>query len=350
MNYRTESDAATVPRNSLSVIVPIFNEEEVLPEFHRRLAAVFRELPLRCDVVYVNDGSSDSSLSILHQLRAADPSVAVVDLSRNFGKEVAMTAGLDVADGDGVVIIDADLQDPPETIAALVAEWQRGFDVVYAQRTEREGESFIKKSTAYWFYRLIRRTNRVQIPVDTGDFRLLSRRAVESMRKLREHHRFMKGLFSWIGHRQIGVKYVRDARAAGESKFNYWRLWNFAIEGFTSFTIAPLKTATYLGLTIATFAFLYAAWIIGKTLVFGTPVPGYPSIMVVVLMLGGVQMMSIGMLGEYLGRMFNETKGRPLYLLNEYLPPRAAIEQAGSARGLHVEAPLDVRQRYQSSQ
>jgi glycosyltransferase involved in cell wall biosynthesis len=327
MTHRNDVEAANVPRNTLSVVVPVYNEQDVLPEFHRRLSAVLRALPLRCETVYVNDGSADSSLEILHQLRAGDPQVAVVDLSRNFGKEIAMTAGLDLALGDGVVVIDADLQDPPELIAELVAQWQRGFDVVYAQRTEREGESLVKKATAHWFYRVIRRTNRVQIPVDTGDFRLLSRRAVESLRKLREHHRFMKGLFAWIGHRQVGVKYVRDPRFAGETKFNYWRLWNFAIEGITSFTIAPLKTATYLGLCIALFAFVYAAWIIGKTLVFGDPVPGYPSLMVVVLGLGGVQLMSIGMLGEYLGRMFNETKGRPLYLLNEHLPAKAGVER-----------------------
>lgn len=315
---------------TLSVVVPVFNEDVVLPEFHRRLAAVLDRLPQRSEILFVNDGSTDSSLEQIRRLRNLDPRVATVDLSRNFGKEIAMTAGLDLASGDAVVIIDADLQDPPEVIPELIAKWQQGFDVVYAQRAGRAGESLIKKSTAYWFYRLIRHTNRVNIPVDTGDFRLLSRRAVDSLRKLRETHRFMKGLYAWIGHPQAAVRYERDARPAGATKFSYWRLWNFAIEGFTSFTIAPLKVATYIGALIAGFSFVYASWIILKTLLHGDPVPGYPSLMVVILMLGGVQLITIGILGEYVGRMFNETKRRPLYLLNEYIP--AALPEGSGAQ------------------
>lgn len=257
-----------------------------------------------------------------------------------------MTAGLDHAMGDAVVIIDADLQDPPEVIPALVAKWQQGFDVVYAQRITRAGESLLKKSTAHWFYRMIQRTNRVNIPVDTGDFRLLSRRAVDSLRQLRETHRFMKGLYAWIGHPQAAVRYHRDARPAGQTKFSYWRLWNFAIEGFTSFTIAPLKIATYIGILIAGFAFIYASWIILKTLIYGEPVPGYPSLMVVILMLGGVQLITIGILGEYIGRMFNETKHRPLYLLNEYVPAEATRQparyEAWNDKALHDRQGLDV--------
>lgn len=305
-------------RDTLSIVVPVYNEEEVLVEFHRRLSAVLDRLAMPSEIVYVNDGSSDGSLPLIHSLSTADPRVSVVDLSRNFGKEIAMTAGLDLAAGDGVVIIDADLQDPPELIGEFVAAWRDGSDVVFAQRTGREGESFVRKFTAAWFYRVIQRASRVRVPVDTGDFRLLSRRAVESLRRLREHHRFMKGLFSWIGHSQKAVPYRRDARFAGATKFNYWRLWNFALEGFTSFTIGPLKLASYLGLTIAAVSFVYASWIIFKTLMFGDPVAGYPSLMVVVLLLGGVQLIGIGILGEYVGRMFNETKGRPLYLLNEH--------------------------------
>ena len=232
---------------TLSVVVPVFDEAAVLPEFHRRLAAALEQLPLRAEIIFVNDGSTDGSLDLLHKMREHDRRVAVVDLSRNFGKEIAMTAGLDHARGDAAVIIDADLQDPPEFIGALVAQWQQGFDVVYAQRIARDGESLVKKFTAYWFYRLIQRTNRVRIPVDTGDFRLLSRRAVDSLRQLRETHRFMKGLFAWIGHPQKAIPYHRDRRFAGASKFSYWNLWNFAVEGFTSFTIAPLKVATYMG-------------------------------------------------------------------------------------------------------
>lgn len=305
----------------LSVVVPVFDEESVLPEFHRRLSAVLDALPLRSEIVFVNDGSQDSSLQILRTLRSSDPRIAVVDLSRHFGKEIAMTAGLDHSRGDAVVIIDADLQDPPELIPQLVAKSHEGYDVVYAQRRTRAGETALKRSTAHWFYRLIQRTNRVRIPVDTGDFRLLSRRAVDSLGQLRESHRFMKGLFAWIGHPQTSVRYQRDARFAGTTKFNYWRLWNFAIEGFTAFTIAPLKIATYMGAVIAGLAFVYTSGIILKTLLYGDPVPGYPSLMVVILMLGGVQLITIGILGEYVGRMFNETKRRPLYLLNEYAPP-----------------------------
>lgn len=317
----TASQAA--PPGVLSVVVPAYNEREVLPEFHRRLAAVLDNLSMRSEVVYVNDGSRDDTLDVIRSLRALDPRVSIVDLSRNFGKEVALTAGLDHAMGNAVVVIDADLQDPPELIPQLVAEWQSGIDVVYAKRTAREGESLLKKATAAGFYRLIRRVSRVEIPADTGDFRLLSRRAVEALKQLREQHRFMKGLFSWIGFPQKAVPYKRDPRFAGDTKWNYWKLWNFALEGFTSFTIAPLKIATYLGIVVALLSFLFAAWIVYKTIAFGDPVRGYPSLMVVVLFLGGVQLLFIGVMGEYLGRLFNESKGRPLYFLNRY--DRASI-------------------------
>lgn len=229
-----------------------------------------------------------------------------------------MTAGLDHAVGDAVVLIDADLQDPPELIPQLIEEWKNGFDVVYAKRVTRDGESWVKKATAFAFYRLIQRVSRVEIPQDTGDFRLLSRRAVDALKQLREHHRFMKGLFAWIGFPQKAVPYRRDARFAGETKWNYWKLWNFALEGFTSFTIAPLKLATYVGISVGLVSFFYAVWIIYKTIVFGEPVRGYPSLMAVLLFLGGVQLFSIGILGEYLGRLFNESKRRPLYFLNAY--------------------------------
>lgn len=327
MTRETPDSSAGLQQETLSVVVPVFDEEPVLDEFHQRLARVLDSLPLRSEIVYVNDGSTDGSLGLIHRLGRQDRRVAVVDLSRNFGKEIAMTAGLDHAQGDAVVIIDADLQDPPEVIGELVAQWRTGFDVVYAQRVARDGEGFLKKFTAHWFYRMIQRTTRVRIPVDTGDFRLLSRRAVNSLQQLRESHRFMKGLFAWIGHPQKAVPYHRDGRFAGKSKFNYWRLWNFAIEGFTSFTIAPLKAATYMGAAIASLAFAFASWIVVKTLLYGDPVPGYPSLMVVVLMLGGVQLITIGVLGEYVGRMFNETKQRPLYLLNEYLPAGGVNER-----------------------
>jgi len=305
-------------RFTLSVVVPAFNEQEVLPELHRRLCAVLNGLAADWEIVYVNDGSRDDTLRVISDF--GEPRVAVIDLSRNFGKEIAMTAGLDHAIGDAVIVIDADLQDPPELIPELVAKWRDGYDVVYARRTARDGETVVKKTTAKLFYRVIQAISRVRIPEDTGDFRLLSRRAVEALKQLREQHRFMKGLFAWIGYPQIAVPYRRDPRFAGTTKWNYWRLWNFALEGITSFSIAPLKLATYAGLLTALGAFAYAVFVIYKTIAFGEPVRGYPSLMVVVLFLGGVQLMSLGVIGEYVGRMFNETKRRPLYLVNRFQP------------------------------
>lgn len=309
--------ATKAPGNyCLSVVVPAYNEQEILAEFHRRTTAVLENMGCGYEIVYVNDGSKDGTLDILRRLREADEHVTVVDLSRNFGKEIAMSAGLDQTCGDAVIIIDADLQDPPELIPELVAGWREGYDNVYAVRSVRDGETAMKKLTAHLFYRVLQSLSRVTIPRDTGDFRLLSRRAVDALSRLREQHRFMKGLFAWIGFPQKAVHYRRDARMAGTTKFNYWKLLNFAIEGLTSFTISPLKFASYFGLGIAAAAFLYALWIIYRTLVYGNPVAGYPSLMVVILFLGGVQLVAIGVLGEYLGRVFNEVKQRPLYLLN----------------------------------
>ncbi|MEQ1617836.1 MAG: glycosyltransferase family 2 protein [Terricaulis sp.] len=324
--------AAASATFTLSVVAPAYNEMETLREFHRRLAAVLDAISAVCEIVYVNDGSSDATIAIMNALRAEDSRVAIVDLSRNFGKEIAMTAGLDHARGDAVIVIDTDLQDPPELIPQLIEEWRNGYDVVYAKRTAREGESALKKTTAALFYRVIQRVSRVRIPEDTGDFRLLSRRAVGALVQLREQHRFMKGLFSWIGFPQKAVLYRRDPRYAGAGKFNYWRLWNFALEGITSFTITPLKVATYVGVIVALFSFLAAALIVYKTLAFGDPVPGYPSLMVVILFLGGLQLLFIGVMGEYLGRLFNESKRRPLYFLNAYEPAKTLDADQSAAK------------------
>ncbi|MBD5803304.1 hypothetical protein AZOA_27400 [Azoarcus sp. Aa7] len=309
----------------LSIVVPAFNEAEVLPEFQRRLFAVVDALPLDCEIIYVNDGSSDGTASLLRAMRTRDDRIAILELSRNFGKELAMTAGIDHARGDAVVVIDADLQDPPELIPELLRHWQDGYDVVYAQRSQRDGETWFKKLSAALFYRLIGRLANITIPRDTGDFRLLSRRAVEALGRLREQHRFMKGLFAWIGYPQKAVYYRRDPRFAGRSKWNYWKLWNFALEGITSFTTAPLKIATYAGMTTAAFAFLFGMYVITKTLLFGNDVAGYPSLMTVILFLGGIQLAALGVIGEYLARMFDEAKGRPLYLVTEYQPSRPAM-------------------------
>ncbi len=329
-------------RPALSVVVPAYNEEEVLEAFQARVVPVMEAIGLPFEIVYVNDGSRDRTLEIMLALQAADPRVAVVNLSRNFGKEIALTAGLDhAAATDAVVVIDADLQDPPEVIPDLVAAWQRGFDVVYAQRRVREGETWLKKATASAFYRIMQRIGgRVHLPANTGDFRLISRRALDALLALREHHRFMKGLFAWVGFPSTPVIYDRAPRAAGTTKWNYWKLWNFSLEGITSFTVGPLKVATYLGLATAVFAAIFGVQIILRTLIWGNPVAGYPSLMAVVLFLGGVQLMTLGIIGEYLGRVFNETKGRPLYIVERHLPSGTTWRQASSApSGVQALAP-----------
>jgi polyisoprenyl-phosphate glycosyltransferase len=302
----TVMDPAVAP--VLSVVVPAYNEAEVLAAFHERLANVMAGLDDDWEVVFVNDGSSDATLALMQQLREVDPHVVVVNLSRNFGKEIAITAGLDHADGDAVIVIDADLQDPPELIPQLVLRWRQGFDTVYAQRRRRQGETWMKKITAKAFYRLMPRIGRVHLPRDTGDFRLISRRVLQALAQLREQHRFMKGLFAWVGYPSAAVLYDRAPRQAGRTKWNYWKLWNFALEGITSFTVMPLKIATYLGLIIGLLAAVYLSIILLKTILFGNPVAGYPSLMAVVLFLGGAQLITLGVIGEYLGRVFNLTK------------------------------------------
>jgi len=322
----------TDQRQLISIVVPAFNEEDVLPEFHPSITRVLSGQPFDFEIIYINDGSSDNTLAIIKELRQSDNQVTLIDLSRNFGKEIALTAGLHKAAGDAVVVIDADLQDPPELIPVLISEWQNGYDVVYAQRTHRKGESLLKRTTAHFFYRIIQRISKISIPEDTGDFRILSRRAVNALNTFSEQHRFMKGLFAWIGYKQKAVHYQRDPRHAGETKWNYWRLWNFALDGITSFTIAPLKISTYLGLLTAAGAFTYGIYMLIDTLIHGNPVPGYPSLIVIILILGGVQLVAIGILGEYLGRIFNETKRRPLYFVNEYLPSTEVSSRQTSER------------------
>ena len=306
----------------LTVVVPAYNESEGLRDFHARLAAVFDRLDLETEVLYVDDGSRDDTFAVMRALRDADPRVSTLKLARNFGKELALTAGLDHVDADAAVVIDADLQDPPELIPTFVQHWREGYDVVYGTRASRAGETGFKKLTASGFYRVMERLSSTPIPRDTGDFRLLSRRALDALRQVRERQRFMKGLFTWIGFRQLPVVYHRDPRHAGETKWNYWKLWNFAIDGITSFSGAPLKLATYVGLATAALAFVAALWVFGKALLLGDPVRGYPSLMVVVLFLGGMQLMALGVIGEYLGRLYVESKQRPLYLIDEYLPSR----------------------------
>lgn len=314
--------APTAP--ALTVVVPCFNERDTLGTFHARLSAVMATIGRTWDVVYVDDGSGDDTFAVMTRLQATDPHVAIARLSRNFGKEIALTAGLDLSRAtEGIVVIDADLQDPPEVIADLVAAFTDGVDTVYAQRRARTGDSVAKRVTAHLFYRVMARLgDRVAMPPDTGDFRLISRRALNALLQLRERHRFMKGLFAWVGFPAVAVLYDRAPRAGGRSSFNYWSLWNFALEGITSFTVWPLKVATYLGLLVSVLSVLYGGKIVFGTLLFGNPVPGYPSLMSVILFLGGIQLMTLGLIGEYLGRIFNETKNRPLYILRDAIPSR----------------------------
>ncbi|MBV9734517.1 MAG: glycosyltransferase family 2 protein [Acidisphaera sp.] len=329
----TPAQRPRAPLPTFSVVVPVYNEEGGLEEFHRRLAAVMDGLGAPWEALYVNDGSTDTSLRVLEALRAGDGRAALLNLSRNFGKEIALTAGLDHAAGEAVIVIDADLQDPPEVIPALVAGWREGYDMVYAQRRVREGETWLKKSTASLFYSLMQSVGGVRLPRDAGDFRLISRRAVQALLRMREQHRFMKGLFAWVGFPSKAVPYDRAPRRAGRSKWTMWRLWNFAIEGITGFTVMPLKVATYLGLAVALFAAIFGGQMVLRTLLFGNRVPGYPSLMAVVLFLGGAQLVTLGVIGEYLARVFNETKQRPLYLVEHYAPSEGGAMHAATQEG-----------------
>jgi len=306
----------------LTVVVPAYNESTVLMAFHQRLRQVLDGLPLDCHVLYVDDGSRDDSWSIIEALIAGDSRNGALKLSRNFGKEAALTAGLDHVTAGAAVVIDADLQDPPELIPAMVTQWQAGYDVVYATRSARAGESRFKRFTAAAFYRSMERLSDTAIPRDTGDFRLLSRRALDALGQLRERQRFMKGLFSWIGYRQTAVHYLREPRQAGITKWNYWRLGQLAIEGITSFSTAPLRLATWVGLASAGLAFFYGLWVLVHALLYGDPVRGYPTLMLVILFLGGVQLLALGVIGEYLGRNYAESKRRPLYFIEEQRLPQ----------------------------
>lgn len=299
----------------ISIVVPMFNESANIEPLYNRLTAVLQKIGQPYEVICVNDGSRDNTLALLMELNDRDEHFKVVDLSRNFGKEIALSAGIDYTRGQVVIPIDADLQDPPELIVDLIAKWEEGYDVVYATRVEREGESWFKKWTAAMFYKSMQRLTSLDMPVNTGDFRLMSRQAIDALKELRESNRFMKGLFTWVGFRQVGITYKRDARFAGKTKWNYRKLWNLAIEGITSFSYLPLQWSMYFGLMVAFFAFVYGFYMIIDTLLYGNSVPGYPSLMVVILFIGGVQLFTIGIIGQYIGRIYTETKRRPLYII-----------------------------------
>ncbi len=317
---------STVDHSQICVVVPVYNEEAVLGVFHSRLSTVLDQIDIPSTVFYVDDGSTDGTPAILAALLTKDERVGVITLSRNFGHDIALTAGIDLADGDAVIVMDADGQDPPEVIPELVARWLDGYDVVFGTRVSRKGEPLAKRASASLFYRLMHRVSKPPIPADTGDFRLLSRRAADALKHVRERNRYLKGLFAWIGYRQTSVPYSREPRIAGDTKWSYWRLWNYALDGLTAFTTAPLRLATYLGLITAFGAFIYGIVIIVRTMLHGNPVPGYPSLMVVILFLGGIQLVAIGIIGEYLGRLFDESKKRPLYLVESIRPAGASAK------------------------
>jgi len=299
------------------MVIPMHNEAANLDQLFARLLPVLERLNLTYEIVCVDDGSTDSSVTRLLEFRQRIPALKLVSLSRNFGKDVALSAGFDYARGAAVVPLDADLQDPPELIEQMVVKWREGFDVVYATRRRREGESMVKRATARYFYRIFDRITDIPIPHDTGDFRLLDRRVVDVLVRLPERTRFMKGLFAWVGFRQTALVYDREPRNAGRTKWNYWRLWNFAIDAVTSFSSLPLKVWSYLGLVVSVFAFLYALFLASLKIFRGIDVAGYASLMVAVLFFGGVQLITLGIMGEYMARMYNEVKGRPLYLVRD---------------------------------
>lgn len=302
----------------ITVMVPAYNEEKVLPQLFSRLDKLADDTSdYDFEFLFINDGSKDKTMEIIHQKSEEDKRVSYINLSRNFGKERAMLAGFDYAKGDALVIIDADLQDPPELIPKMIKFWEEGYDDVYAKRSSREGETWFKKFTSAKFYSLLDKISQVEIQRDTGDFRLLDRRAVEALKTLRENNRYTKGMFSWVGFKKKEITYKRDPRAAGETKWNYFKLTNLAIEGITSFTIAPLRLSMYLGFIVSILAFGWSAFLVIRKIFFSVDMGGYTSLMAGILLLGGIQLISIGIIGEYIGRIFIETKDRPVYLAQD---------------------------------
>jgi glycosyltransferase involved in cell wall biosynthesis len=310
---------------TVSIVVPAYNEASVLAAFHSRLRLALSPLTTETfEVIYIDDGSTDTSFARLKNIQAQDPSVGIARLSRNFGKESALSAGLELAKGQAVIVIDADLQDPPELIPDMVHAWRHGADVVNMRRKSREGESALKKLTARMFYRAMNWLSDVPIMQDVGDFRLLSRRAVDTLNAMPERCRFMKGLYAWIGFHQVVLEYHREPRHSGMTKWKYWGLWNYALDGITSFSTGPLKVAMYVGLISAFTAFFSGAYFLLKALILGDSVPGFPTLITAILFLGGLQLVAIGIVGEYVGRLYHEVKKRPKYVLDDVRPPTGA--------------------------
>ncbi|MBN2534394.1 MAG: glycosyltransferase family 2 protein [Spirochaetales bacterium] len=307
----------------LSIIVPVYNESETITLFHERLITVLEQLSKSFEIIYINDGSSDTTLEILINLYVFDKHIKIINLSRNFGKEKALTAGIDYSSGQGIIPIDADLQDPPEVIIELVKKWEEGYDIVNAKRITRKGDSFIKKITARLFYKVIRSFSKMDIPDNTGDFRLIDRKAAEALKRLREYHRFMKGLFSWIGFKQTTVLYERAPRYAGKTKWNYLSLLNFAIDGITSFSHVPLRISSLIGVIVSLISFGFGIYFVFCILISGNQMPGYSTLIIIISFLCGVLLMTNGIMGEYIGRIYNETKHRDLYIVRDIFDAEA---------------------------
>ncbi|WP_414445912.1 glycosyltransferase family 2 protein [Citrobacter europaeus] len=301
----------------ISLIVPVYNEEETIPIFYKTVREFQGLKQYQVEIVFINDGSMDATESIINALAVADPLVIPLSFTRNFGKEAALFAGLEHATGDAIIPIDVDMQDPVEVIPRLIEKWLAGADMVLAKRVDRSTDSKLKRKTAEWFYRLHNTISSPKIEENVGDFRLMSKVTVENIKRMPERSLFMKGILSWVGGKTEIVEYARAERVAGTTKFNGWKLWNLALEGITSFSTFPLRVWTYIGLFVAGMAFLYGAWMIIDTLAFGNPIHGYPSLIVSVLFLGGVQLIGIGVLGEYIGRIYIESKARPRYIIKE---------------------------------
>lgn len=300
---------------TISIIAPCYNEEETIEPFLRRIEEILTQINEPYEIVFINDGSKDNTLNVLLNAKQNFKNIRIINFSRNFGKEAALTAGLDKARGEAAIPIDVDLQDPPKLIKDLVAKWREGYEVVLAKRADRTSDSFAKRVSADLFYKLNGKISNVDIPNNVGDFRLMSKRVVEALKQLPENQRFMKGLFAWVGFKTTVIEYVREKREAGQSSFNGWKLWNFALDGITSFSTLPLRIWLYIGALVSFLSFLYGSFIILKTLIFGIDLPGYASLAVIMLFLGGIQLIGIGILGEYIGRIYSESKRRPSYII-----------------------------------
>lgn len=325
----------------LSLVVPLYNERPMLPLFFDRVLPLLAPLDVHWEIVLIDDGSDDGSAQYIRSVIDRMPGIRLIKLSRNFGKEAAMTAGLEHAKGDAVIVLDADLQDPPEQIPAMVECWQSGVDVVLMQRRSRAGETAFKRWSAHLFYRLLNRTSRTNIPVDTGDFRLMSRKAVTALLQLKERNRYMKGLFAWIGMPTQVIQYDREPRVAGETKWDYPGLVGLALEGLTSFSVSPLRWATLTGLLAASMGVVFGLWIVVKALMLGDATSGYPSLVAIISFLGGIQLMSVGIVGEYVGKTYMEAKQRPVYVTDEVIENRESTRQQSSRTSTgarHVKA------------